>query len=604
MNDFAIRSQWPILVPGIDSRSFSSFDRTGGNDDGFTGAHSALYVDERGEFVIFDAEGPGCLRTLWFASAVDGRAPLSIGHVRFYFDGEEEPRLAIEANELFASTRPPFAKPLVADSRASSGGFASWVPLPYASSLKITTEKRAFFYMAQYDTYPPDWSLETWTPGCDPRSLIEEFEEASRWQALPASGAASFEGAGVVERIAFLPKSLPTKTDLRRARIRIWWDGETQPSVDCPLGMFFGLGLGAAPLRAVAFRSDGRAFVNRFPMPFWRGYRVEVEGLEGELLLEVAPQRYSEPEAGLFCATFREERPTTLGQDYVLLETGGAGKLVGTVLAVEPPSPLDKQWWEGDLRCSTNGKRTMNIHGTGHEDDHLGGWSNEFLDSPFTLPMHGEPAVEMLDRDGQFNGNCSLYRLWPGVHFVGGISHSVEHGTENLKNFNYSSVAFWYRHDAWRLVETDSMEVVDPASRAAHKLASQNESEPILLESCFEGRGYKTHHRAYHACHLNTMEFTLKVDPRNRGVLLRRTYEQFHGRQRARVLVDGELAGIWYTPEENRFCRWAERDFFIPERQARGKTELRVALDPPAGSPLWSASSYKALCVLCGHRSV
>jgi hypothetical protein len=73
--------QWPRLVPGVQLRGTTSYDRNGGNDDGFGGTYSALYVDARGENVIFDAEGPGVLRTLWFTSAVDGDSPLALGKV-------------------------------------------------------------------------------------------------------------------------------------------------------------------------------------------------------------------------------------------------------------------------------------------------------------------------------------------------------------------------------------------------------------------------------------------------------------------------------------------------------------------------------------------
>lgn len=598
MKDFTVRNQWPILSPGIESRYFSSFDRTGGNNDGFEGTYSALYVDENGQHVIFDAEGPGCLRTLWFTSEIGGNAPLSLGLIRFYFDGEEEPRIEIDANDLYSGSATPFLHPLVANNTISTGGFASWVPLPYRSSLKITTENRAFFYIAQYDTYPCDTELDTWAKGDYDQALTDEFLQAGEPFSLPRSKITSGEGSGVIDRVAFVPSAITSKETLQNSRIRIWWDGQEEPAIDCPVGVFFGTGLGPVALRAIAFQSDGKAFVNCFPMPFWSSYRIEVDGIAGQLLVDIGVQRYKKAESGYFCATYRKEHPTTLGKDFVMLETGGAGKLVGTVLVVEPPTPADKQWWEGDLRSYTNGKRTPNMHGTGHEDDHLGGWSNEFLETPYTLPMHGEPAVEMLDWNGQYNGNCSLYRLWPGICFEDGISHSVEHGTENVKNYNYSSVAFWYRNEPYLLVKTDSVYVADAESRAIHSLTCQNESEAFELASTFEGCHYQVEYKAKHICHLNAMEFTARINPANKGVFLRRSYDQFHGRQRARVLVDGEYAGTWYTAEENRHSRWAERDFFIPEKLTIGKDEIKIEIDPPAGSPLWSVSAYGVFCII------
>ena len=511
-----IRGQWPLIRIGTESRYFSSFDRTGGNDDGFQGTYSALYVDEKGEHVIFDAEGPGCLRTLWFTSESGGYDKLSAGVIRFYFDGEETPRIAVEANELYAGGTAPFVRPLVVDNRTSTGGFACWLPLPYAESLRITTVNRAFFYIAQYDTYPVDDRVESWTPALDISPASFAFAEAglAREACEPVDSPHERRGSGIVDCVRFEPAGKPDKAALQAARMRIWWDGESDAAVDCPLGQFFGSGLYEAEVQALGFAMHGGAYENHFPMPFWSGFRIEVIGMEGALSLRVVPQRYDQGSAGHFHAAYRIEHPTTLNQDFLMLQTSGAGKLVGTVLVVEPPTPADKQWWEGDLRSYTNGKRTPALHGTGHEDDHLGGWSNEFLDTPFSLPMHGEPAVEMQDRTGQYNGNCSLYRLWPGVGFLDGIHHSVEHGTENVKNYNYSGTAFWYSFPKLRLVETDRLDVCDDESRKAHAVTVQNESDVYELSSAFEGCGYLEKVVMKHRSHLNRMSFRYKLSVR------------------------------------------------------------------------------------------
>ena len=532
-----IRGQWPLLQIGTESRYFSSFDRAGGNDDGFRGTYSALYVDEKGEHVIFDAEGPGCLRTLWFTSESGGYDRLSAGLIRFYFDGEESPRIRVEANALFSGTTPPFVKPLVADNRTSTGGFVSWVPLPYKESLRVTTENRAFFYIAQYDAFPVRAAIPSWTPALDMSPADAVFRAAGlstlRCEAVPLRY--SRDGAGVIDCLRFEPSGTPDKAELQGARIRIWWDGNDEAAVDCPLGHFFGTGLGEVEVKALGFAMHGGVYENHFPMPFWKSFRIEVEGMDGVLSLHVGSARYDRGSAGHFYAAHRTEHPTELGRDFTMLDAPGAGKLVGTVLVVEPATPEDKQWWEGDLRSYTNGKRTPALHGTGHEDDHLGGWSNEFLDTPFSLPMHGEPAVEMLDRNGQYNGNCSLYRLWPGVQFLDGIRHSVEHGTENVKNYNYSGTAFRYAFDGLRLILTDRLDPCDEASRQAHGVKVQNESDVAELTSSFEGCGYLEMVTMPHRSHLNRMAFRATLDPSNRGLFLRRVFDQFHGRQRAAV---------------------------------------------------------------------
>jgi hypothetical protein len=59
----------PNIYPNVQSYYLSSYDRTGGNDDGFRGTYSQLYVDDNGEHVIFDANGPGCVYNLWFTGS-------------------------------------------------------------------------------------------------------------------------------------------------------------------------------------------------------------------------------------------------------------------------------------------------------------------------------------------------------------------------------------------------------------------------------------------------------------------------------------------------------------------------------------------------------
>jgi len=116
---------YPRLRSDVQAHYLSSYDRSGGNDDGFDGTYSALYVDERGEHVIFDVKGPGTLYNLWFTSRVNGRSPLGWGRLKFYFDGEETPRVDMEADELFSGRHSPFKPPFVYHAFQSTGGYVS-----------------------------------------------------------------------------------------------------------------------------------------------------------------------------------------------------------------------------------------------------------------------------------------------------------------------------------------------------------------------------------------------------------------------------------------------------------------------------------------------
>jgi len=84
---------------------FSSYDREGGNDDGFNGTYSFLRKQEDGGLVLAELDGPGVLTRIWTPTPTDD-------DFEFYFDGEEEPRLTIPFRQLFTGERHPFVEPL------------------------------------------------------------------------------------------------------------------------------------------------------------------------------------------------------------------------------------------------------------------------------------------------------------------------------------------------------------------------------------------------------------------------------------------------------------------------------------------------------------
>jgi len=587
----------------VESRYFSSFDRTGRNADGFSGRYSTLYRLENGEHVIYDALGPGVLRTLWFTGPEEGGEGLNLGRIRFYFDDEHAPRIETDLRRLFGGEQAPFARPLVADNRTSTGGFVSWVPLPYAKRLIITTENKPSFFIAQYDTFPVDTTMSSWRPGTDRSRVIRAlFERALRGISAapltPVSLDHRHSGQGTVEVIRFRPDVTPDRQRLQRARVQLWWDGSSTPAIDLPLGMFFGSGLGPAPIRSLAFAMQDRVYENRLPMPFWSGFRLRVSGLAGKLSIRVALPRLARQEAGLLHAVYRMESPTTSGEDFEWVNLTGAGKLVGTVLAILPPTPETKRWWEGDLRSYADGRRTPGLHGTGHEDDHLGGWSNTFLTNPFTLPMHGEPVTEVIEREGeQYNARTTLYRLWPGIHFMGAFRHSVEHGSENRVQATYAGVAWLYVQPTGpRLTRTDRLDLGDADSRRRHHFTSDGASSSRQLTSAFEGRAYRVPLKDMVMSHTGTHRFELAATPGNLGCWLRRLYDQQDPRQRAAIWIDGRYVADWYTAEGNSTLRWAERDLFLPAHVTQGRSRLQVEVRPVKGPP-WSAAEYRLLCV-------
>ena len=463
----------PYIDSDIESFYLSSYDRTGGNDDGFRGTYSQLYTDDKGEHVIFDGKGPGCVYNFWFTG--NGRR-LHWGKIRFYFDDEQTPRIEHEAMEFFSGSHKPFVYPLVTHSFISSGGFSCSAPLPFSKRLRITTEKTVGFYNIYYQLYK-NVSLESWTPGQDYSQLIGLFQRCGTdpkpiAESHAASKTVSFSAAtggkvqeqellsvnhsGTIQYIRINPLYAPDEYSLNHFFLKIFYDDQASPAVDVPIGPFFASGLGEADVRSLFVGMSGSGpYYCYFPMPFRKAVRVTLQNRShesgGEFFVEVGysddfPKEQDGSAVGYFGAKYNKAWPIVEREDYVLFDYKGSGAVIGQVMTVEPVKPDRKRWWEGDMRIYIDGEEKPRFHGTGHEDEYQGGWSTFWLTNPYSLPLFGQPKTEgLIDVFGQVNGSTTAYRFWPGkIHFRKSIKISTEHGNHNDTPANYSSLVYYY----------------------------------------------------------------------------------------------------------------------------------------------------------------
>lgn len=255
--------------------------------------------------------------------------------------------------------------------------------------------------------------------------------------------------------------------NLKRIVLRMYWDNETTPSVETPIGDFFGLGLGYYYNWQSEMLSVGsvKALNCFFPMPFARHARITVtnEGKDpiNSLYYNIDYRKYSHPLAPgtlYFHAEYRQAQPNhggltkenTLvsdrdnlyGQDnYVWMTAQGHGQYVGVSMSV-----LENQdgWWgEGDDMFFVDGAKRPSIAGTGSEDYFLGAW--DFGGKPFSYQLYGAPVVgpELA------GGRWSVYRfhLDSPIPFSSSFKATIEHGTGNNRSDNYYSVAYWYQEE-------------------------------------------------------------------------------------------------------------------------------------------------------------
>jgi hypothetical protein len=137
------------VPPQVQVLQISSHNKTGANGD----ANWPLYKDSRGDDVIFDSAGPGCVRSMW-GTAFDPAAVL-----QFYFDGEKEPRLRLNILDFYKGRDPLFPPPLVSYEKRGMWGDEplagnSFVPIPFEKRLKISVKGESRFFHIVYETYP------------------------------------------------------------------------------------------------------------------------------------------------------------------------------------------------------------------------------------------------------------------------------------------------------------------------------------------------------------------------------------------------------------------------------------------------------------------
>ena len=162
---------------------------------------------------------------------------------------------------------------------------------------------------------------------------------------------------------------------LRSAVIRVYWEGQTHPSIECPLGDFMGIGHGRVMAHQTAAHSVGEnAGMNIWlPMPFTKQARFTFSN-EGSRELPLFYQidytlgdRHAK-DVGRLHVLFRRENPTRLKKDFELLPTrSNKGRFIGSLIGIRS---LSEGWWgEGEIKVYRDGDQEFpTICGTGSED--------------------------------------------------------------------------------------------------------------------------------------------------------------------------------------------------------------------------------------------
>lgn len=257
---------------------------------------------------------------------------------------------------------------------------------------------------------------------------------------------AELKGPGVITRI-WLTIDSRDPYFLRRILLRFYWDGEENPSVEVPVGDFFGTGFGYKHYIAQFIGMTSGGYYCYFPMPFNKSARIEVVNETGQ---EIYAFYYHinyyklenplEDDVAYFHAQWNRDIRTDYNGNYTILEAEGEGHFVGVNMSMQP---YGRSLWylEGDEMIYVDGEKFPSIYGTGTEDYFTSGWY--FKNGEFSAPFHG-----LIIKDEE-TGRIAAYRhhIRDAIPFKKSIKVTIEHGHGNAEIVDFSSLAYWYQKE-------------------------------------------------------------------------------------------------------------------------------------------------------------
>ncbi len=585
---------WRGDVSHTACKMVSTWDKTGGNSDG-----GDFYRIEGDRGIIADLKGPGAVVRFYVARAS--------GLLRFFFDGEEKPRVEIDSAAFFSGKAHPFPEPLVG---MRGRGFYCYVPMPYKKSLRIETlpskgENWSIYCQVTYLEFASGTGVETFAPelteaqeaalqkaiskwtavGTDPSAPSEE-EVVRGSGRVPAGGSlelAAIDGPGMIHRVRIKLKRHGEDV-LREALIRGCWDGYVRPSIDAPIGDFFGNGLFVENYKSLLMGLTDEGFYCYYRMPFAHSGHLEIVNEGGEDIEECAyevaytkldsfPENY-----GYFHAKWRREDTAAVDlwgsnldgrYNYTILDTRGRGRYVGCSLNVVNRYP---RWWgEGDQMIFVDDDTwPPSHHGTGTEEFFNDAWGFHRGHCAVSGAMNVGPE-ETGSGHRCFGPNpVYVHNVADSIPFSKRIRVTLEHGTENDFFNEYASTAYWYQ----KLPSRDFFVMRPVEERIAHGTGRWLERYPAVRKAYVKRlMRYIVHARRQIERHGITAE---NVDDRRRGLILwhynlrmcgAKVREIAHIRFNLIALgeepVEAQLKGLSEVYEE--LCEFTDR--FVRERE-------------------------------------
>jgi hypothetical protein len=368
---------------------------------------------EGNEWVLMEHNSPGTIVRTWMPF-LNPNTPDTDINIKIYLDGNSEPALEGNMLELFNGDGLipyPFA-------HKSLRSAVSFFPIPYAKSCKITTTGRPFFFQFTYREYPEGTAIKTFAKEDfnNAKSLIEQVgknllnptkyeggESMDLLAKIPALSEKTIDlpkGQTAIRNISLKLGSYENDEVMRSTIIKISFDGKE--TVWCPIGDFFGSGVGLNPYKNwhSTVAEDG-TLTARWVMPYKESSSISIKNLSDEPLniqLNTVVDSYSWNEKSMyFNAAWRGQFPvaTRPYSDWNYITLKGRGVYVGDALTVMNPV---KRWWgEGDEKIYVDGEDFPSIFGTGTEDYYAYSWGGKSTDF-YEHPFHAQPRSNVYNK--------------------------------------------------------------------------------------------------------------------------------------------------------------------------------------------------------------
>lgn len=420
------------------------------------------------EWVLMEDKGPGVITKIWAVCFYYGLDDTTGANLKIYLDGEDEPTIICNFFEFVKGES--FVKPPLAMETRRAGN--SYLPIPYAKSCKVTMDKKVFYNIISYRSYPQGTSVRSFSMDeynqsqvlIDSVGHVLERGVYGDLVSTKNTEAYSFHKTlrpqeketllirkkqKAIEQLVFQLDAEDFDQALRSTVLKISFDGEQ--TVWTPLGDFFNIGVGLKTYQMWerAVQEDG-TMICRWIMPYQHIAELEIENMgkqdiQMSVTAKVMPYTWND-RSMYFHSSWRMDDPTPGFPlfDYNLVNVKGKGIYVGDQFTVLNP---EEGWWgEGDEKVYVDDDTFPSLFGTGTEDYY--GWAGGVVPNPedeFYTPFLSNVRVAAPNSMGY--NTCSRTRVLDAIPFNRQLDFNIESSGSNRTSWfhlQYAVNTYWY----------------------------------------------------------------------------------------------------------------------------------------------------------------